>query len=241
MATKGSVYRRGTTWTAHLTWGTDERQKQAKKGGFRTKKEAEKALTELASEVQSGRFVPASKRAFGDYLTTWLASLAVAGRRETTIASYRRLVETHIRPQLGHIALSDLNALDLDELYSTMAAKGLKPRTIRFTHAVCRVALGDAQRKGVVALNVAAQASPPKSSACRALRPRCAAEQLHTFLGQTSGHHHGALIRLAAMSGLRRGELCGLRWCDVDLGTGVLSVRQTITTVDHRPVLGDVK
>jgi integrase len=113
---------------------------------------------------------------------------------------------------------------------------------VRFAHSVCHKALADAERKGIVPVNVASKASPPKSSACRA--PEAATwtpEQLRVFLDRTSDHHHGALIRLAAMSGLRRGELCGLRWSDVDLDGRTLAVRQTITTVDHRPVLGDVK
>jgi integrase len=123
-----------------------------------------------------------------------------------------------------------------------MVGRGLKPRTVRFAHSICHKALADAERKGIVAINVAAKASPPKSSACRA--PEAATwtpAELRTFLDQTRDHHHGALIRLAAMTGLRRGELCGLRWTDVDLDGPTLAVRQTITTVDHKPVLGDVK
>ncbi len=238
----GSLYRRNGRWTAHLSWQKGGKQHQTKRGGFRTRKEAEVALVDLAAQVQGGRFVPAGRRTFGDYLTGWLDGLAVAGRRETTIASYRRLVKTHISPALGDILLVDLTAVDLDQLYSIMTAAGLKARTVRFAHSVCHKALADAERKGVVPVNVASKASPPKSSACRA--PEAGTwtpEQLRTFLDQTAEHHHGALIRLAGMTGLRRGELCGLRWEDVDLDGLRLSVRQTITTVDHRPVLGDVK
>jgi integrase len=241
MASKGSVYRRGSTWTAHLTWGTGERQRQTKKGGFRTKKEAEAALIDLAKLVSDGH-VPAGKRTFGEYLTGWLDALPVAGLRATTIDSYRRQVESYIRPELGDVPLRDLTAVDLDGLYASMIGKGLKPRTVRFAHSICHKALADAERKKVIPFNVAAQSSPPKSSACRA--PEAATwtpEQLRSFLAQTKGHHHGALIRVAAMTGLRRGELCGLRWSDVDLDGRTLAVRQTITTVNHRPVTGDVK
>jgi integrase len=239
---KGSVYRRGTTWTAHLSWQQAGEQRQTKKGGYRKKGEAEAALVELAKAVNDGRHVPVGRRTFGEYLEGWLDSLAVAGRRETTIGSYRRKVDSYVRPALGHIKLRDLTAVDIDGLYSALTERGLSPRTVRFTHSIIHKALADAERKGVVAVNVASKASPPKSSACRA--PETATwtpGELRSFLELTKDHHHGALIRLGAMTGLRRGELCGLRWSDMDLDGLSLSVRQTITTESNRPVLGDVK
>jgi integrase len=238
MAGKGSVYRRGRTWTAHLSWG----KHQTKKGGFRTKAEAQTALTEMAAAVQDRRFVPAGKRTFGRYLDDWLDSLTTAGRRETTIASYRRLARTHIQPALGEIGLGDLAATDLDRLYADMTTQGLTLRTVRFAHSVIHKALADARQKGLVLINVATQASPPKTSATRAPEATVwTPEQLRAFLDQTSGHQLGALIRLAAMTGMRRGEICGLRWCDVDLDAATVTVQQTITTIEHRVVAGDVK
>jgi integrase len=239
---RGSVYRRGKTWTAHLSWQQAGQQRQTKKGGYRTKGEAESGLDELSEQVRKGGHVPTGRRSFGQYLDSWLDSLVVAGRRPSTIDSYRRQVEAYIRPALGGIGLKDLSALDIDGLYASMTERGLSPRTIRFTHSILRKSLADAERKGIVTINVATKSSPPSSSAARA--PEAATwtpEQLRQFLAQTKEHHHGALIRLAAMTGLRRGELCGLRWSDTDLERASLSVVQTITTVDHKPVLGDVK
>jgi integrase len=85
-------------------------------------------------------------------------------------------------------------------------------------------------------------ASPPKTSATRAPETEVwTPEQLRTFLEQTGDHHLGPLIRVAAMTGLRRGELCGLRWTDVDLDAAALTVQQTIVTVENKPVVDDVK
>ena len=122
-----------------------------------------------------------------------------------------------------------------------MAGK-VKLRTVRHCHSALRRALPDATDKGVLPSNLAVQASPPKTSATRA--PETAVwepEQLAVFLAQTTGHHLGALIRVAAMTGLRRGELCGLRWSDVDLDGCSLSVRQTIVTEAGIPAVSDVK
>ena len=138
---KGSVYRRGITWTAHVSWQQAGRQRQAKKGGYRTRKEAEQQLTELTGAVQGGRYVPVGRRTVADYLEGWLASLPTTGRKPTTITAYRWLVRSHAIPELGDIPLVDLTAVDLDRLYSVMAAKGLKLRTVRHCHSAMHQAL----------------------------------------------------------------------------------------------------
>jgi integrase len=236
------AYKRGKTWTAHCSWTAGGRPQQHKKGGFKYKKDAQEYESEYMRRVREGAWVPVTKRTTGSYLTTWLDTLSITGHRETTIHSYRRLVETHIRPAIGDIPLLDLSTADVDSLYVAMAAKGLKARTIRFAHSVLRKALADAEHKRVVTINVAAKASPPRSSATRAPEaPTWTPGELRRFLELTADHHHGALVRVAAMTGLRRGELCGLRWSDVDLDAGLLSVRQTITMAGRRVVTGDVK
>jgi integrase len=241
MASKGSVYKRGKTWTAHLTWGAGERQRQIKKGGYRTRKEAQDGLVDLAKQVQDGRYVPIGRRTVADYLTAWLKSLPITGRRDTTINGYRWLVNSHIIPQLGDIPLRELTAVDIDELYSVMATK-VKLRTVRHCHSALRRALQDAVDKGALPSNPASQASPPKVSATRAPETEVwTPEQLAEFFQQTKDHHLGALIRVAGMTGLRRGELCGLRWSDVDLDASSLTVAQALVTVAGAPVVTDVK
>jgi integrase len=239
--TKGSVYRRNGTWTVHLSWQRGGRQQQVKKGGFATKGEANDALVDLAKQIQDGRYVPIGRRTVAEYLTGWLDTLPVSGRRPTTITAYRWLVTKWIIPELGDIPLRDLTAVDIDRLYGVMAAN-VSLRTVRHCHSVLRRALQDAADKGALPSNPAASASPPKTSATRAPeKPVWSPEELSTFLDQTRDHHLGALIRVATMTGLRRGELCGLRWSDVDLDAGTLKVQQTIVTVAGVPVVDDVK
>jgi integrase len=114
--------------------------------------------------------------------------------------------------------------------------------TVRYVHAVLSKALADAERKGLVTRNVARLASPPKRSATRAAEMTAwTPAELAAFLDRTTDHYYGPLVRVAAMTGLRRGELCGLRWSDVDLDGSVLVVRQTVQLVAGRIVIGDVK
>lgn len=119
---------------------------------------------------------------------------------------------------------------------------GLSLRTLRYVHAILSKALGDAERKGLVARNVARLSSPPKSSATRAPEQTTwTPDELRSFLRMVEGHRYGPLMRVAAMTGLRRSELCGMRWADVDLDAAVATVRQSVQLVGGRIVVGEVK
>ncbi len=119
---------------------------------------------------------------------------------------------------------------------------GLSPASVRKVHVVVGKALSDAERKGIKSRNVARLATPPSVSSARAPEMKCwSPDELRTFLTSIDSHRLRPIVRLAVMSGLRRGELCGLRWSDVDLAQGTVTVRQAITVVDGKPVLGDVK
>lgn len=225
------------------------RRRQIRRRGFRTKAEANDALTDLLGELRSGSFVEPRKVTVGSYLRVWLDGLTTAGRRPSTISSYRRTLESYVLGRdLADVPLQTLTAVELDGLYSALATSGkrdgsaLSLRTVRYVHSIIGKALADAERKGLVNRNVARLASPPATSATRA--PEMTAwtpGELRSFLASVEDHHHGVLFRVAAMTGLRRAEVCGLRWADVDLEAGVLRVRQTITTVDHVPTVGEPK
>ena len=98
------------------------------------------------------------------------------------------------------------------------------------------------ERKGITSRNVAVLATPPSVSSARAPEMRFwTPEEVRAFLGCIGRHRLHPVVRLAAMSGLRRGELCGLRWSDVDLANATATVRQAVTMVSGRPIVGDVK
>ena len=122
------------------------------------------------------------------------------------------------------------------------SGRRLSPASVRKVHVVVGKALSDAERKGITSRNVARLATPPSVSAARAPEMRCwSPDELRTFLAMIDSHRLRSIVRLAAMSGLRRGDLCGLCWNAVDLAQGTVAVRQAIIVVDGKPVLGDVK
>ncbi|HEX2369872.1 MAG TPA: tyrosine-type recombinase/integrase [Acidimicrobiia bacterium] len=248
MSTQGSVYRRGKTWTWHLSWKEGGQQKQEKKGGFPTKPKAQAALAEKIESLRTGSYVPTSQLTVGGYLDTWLDSLAVTGHKPTTIAAYREKVRSYVRHSIGDLKLQEVTALHLDHLYEKLRTGGgkdgrpLAPATVRYVHAVLSKALGDAEREGLLKRNPARLASPPSFSSARSPEMKVwAPEELAAFLEQTADHHLSALFRLAALTGMRRGEICGLRWDAVDLDAATIQVTRTLTPVNGVPVWGEPK
>ena len=174
---RGSVRKRGTTWTWYLfelAPVTGKRQ-QRSKGGFRTKRECQEALNEALARLREGTFVPPSQRTLGSFLPDeWLPAVRPPSVRPSTWLSYRMNAETHIVPALGHLPLQRLTPAQLTAFYRSLLdhgrrdSGGLAPKTVRNIHGELHTALKDAMRWGYVARNIAASADLP-----RAWRPRC--------------------------------------------------------------------
>lgn len=244
MSTQGSIKKddSGAWFFVVDVPGPNGRRRQLKRRGFETRRAAQAALTTLRNQVATGTFVTPDRMTVLEYVEAWLGGLPASGRRPTTIAGYRHLMRHDVLPAIGGVELQKLNALHLDRLYAALLDRGLAMSTVRKVHVVLGKALSDAERKGFVNRNVARLATPPAMSASRPPEMKFwTPEQLRTFLASITQHTHYPLIRLAAMTGLRRGELAGLRWTDVDLVAGTLSVRQATTVVGGHPVTGDVK
>ena len=240
----GTVYRRkalsgASSWVAHATWQEGGKRRQAKRS-FRTKKEAQAALTELLAAHQSGTFVAPSRMPIRDFIEPWLAGLENQGRRPTTLLGYRKALESYLLPRLGNISLQELRASDLDSLYADLLRtggrrkQGLSMTTVHHLHAVVNKLLHDAERKGLVTRNVARLANAPSLTTARSKGPEMrvwSPDELTQFLASTEGNRNEALFRLLAMTGMRRGEVVALRWSDVDLAGRRLTVNQAASVI----------
>lgn len=250
----GTVYRRETTsgassWVAHATWQEGGKRRQSKRS-FRTKKEAQAALTELLAAHQSGTFVAPSRMPIREFVEPWLAGLENQGRRPTTLRGYRSAIDNYLLPRLGTVALQELRASDLDAMYADLLRRGgrneqgLSMTTVHHLHAVVNKMLHDAERKGLVTRNVARLANPPSLTTARSKGPEMrvwSPEELATFLASIEGNRNEALFRLLAMTGMRRGEVVALRWVDVDLAHRRLTVNQSATVVGGDEVVSTPK
>jgi integrase len=198
---------------------------EGRPGGGVRKARAE--LAKLRSSVARGQ-VPTGSETMGELLGRWLAHCESKGLSPTTMRKYRSIAETVVRPELGKVRLSKLTAGHLDRLYTKLAAKGNKATTIRRAHALIGAALHSAERWDLVERNVARRAAPPPVRPAQITAPSPAEVQAILRAADELDPGLTTLLLLAALTGARRGELCALRWSDLDAGAGTLSIARSV-------------
>ena len=167
-----------------------------------------------------------------EFLDEWLDAIRTT-LRSGTLRSYRTNVNTHVKPRVGDMRLRSLGPSHLNRMYAELlehgranGAGGLSPRTVRYTHAIVHRALRDAVRWGRLSRNPSDMADPPKPNS-----PEMrvwTVDELRRFLKASESDRVSAAWLLLATTGLRRGELLGLRWEDVDLVSGRAAVVQAL-------------
>jgi len=230
---RGSTRKRSSTWTAY--WDAQEydpetgksERRQRSKGGFATQREAQAHLDKVVPEVKAGTYVEPSKVPFGAFLVgEWLPTLN--GRvRPLTVDRYSKIAKLYVvERDIGAVPLCNLSGAHLTALCAELREDGLSVGTRRLTHNVLRRALNDAVRWGKIARNPAAAADPPALPRSRA--QSWSARELRAFLEHVEDDRVFALWRLAATTGMRRGELLGLLWRHLDLDAARLEVAQQL-------------
>jgi integrase len=250
---RGYVAKKGNRWYAVIYDGvnpaTGKEQRRWVPAGTR-RGDAEKLVTELVKRRNEGETVVTDKVTLRDYLVERWLPVQRTRLRASTYDSYRRNIELHVIPALGRRPLDKLKVEDLDLLYARLLMNGhkgdkgggLSPKTVRYIHLIIHKALADAHRKGAVVRNVAALADAPKVGARkRGDLKAWDAGQLRAFLEAIGSKRLYPAFHLAAHTGMRRGEVLGLRWCDIDFEAGRLSVRQALVSVAYDTSISDVK
>lgn len=213
--------------------------------GYRTKKEAESGLSTILSDLAGGSYVPPTRLTVADYMkSTWLPK-ARKDVAPNTANLYRVIVGAYIVPRIGAVELQKLRPAHLDKMYADLLAgggrrgKALSAKSVRNVHTTMHRALRDAVRLGKINRNPAELATPGRAS--RREMQVWTAEQLRSFLDHVREDRLYAAWLTLATSGLRRGELLGLRWQDADLEAGRLSIRRSLVLVGGHPQVLDPK
>lgn len=192
----------------------------------RTQAEARERLKKLRQDLEKGIGVkPGQPRTLAAYVEPWLSALRPRVRPSTWIA-HERYVRLYVLPVLGDVPLARLVPTSVERMTAAMIARGLSPTTARGARTTLRMILRDAERDGIVARNVAALARPPRIER-HELRVLTAAETRRLLEG-TVDDDFGPLFTLAATTGLRLGEVLGLRWSDVDVVGSLLTVTRSL-------------
>lgn len=205
-----------------------------------TKRQAERELVRLIAEADTGR--DTGTRATVSVLLDQWWEHKVGRLSPTTAREYKRLLDKRIRPDLGKRRIDSLTAADLDTYYLRLHRNdGLSPSSIRQVHAVLSGALGQAVKWRWVAFNPARDATLPAARRGEIDPPSPAKVRVLLRLAEEHSMEFGMLVRLGALIGTRRGELCGLRWEDIDLGAASLVVRTGVVDVGGHIIEKDTK
>jgi len=257
---KDGIKRRGSTWTyvVRVRDPQNGRMKDAWVGGFATEQEAKVARNAARAAADQGTAVAATRITVRDYLEDWLEASA-SRVRPTTLVSYSLHVHRYIVPAIGAGRLQQLTPAMIDKMNAALLksgrmprrepvegekpapAQGLSPATVRRCGATLHKALGDAVRKKLIPYNPADAVDLPRVKAGGADGagdlPVWTRLQLDKFLTHVAGERLFPMWRLAAWTGMRRGEVAGITWRDVDTDAGTITVRRArvnVTSADVR-------
>jgi integrase len=225
---EGSITKRkGGGWCAQYTVYTAKGRKRKTLYG-KTRQEVATKLAKALSDQQGGLSFDAKNLLLGQYMSLWLADSVKDTVRLTTYQGYERIVRLHIKPTLGRVKLQNLAPTHLRGLYRERLEAGLAPRMVQLIHTTLHKALKEAAADGLVPRNVAGlvRAPRPAGQETNPLTP----EQARALLKTASSERLAALYVLAVTTGMRQGELLGLKWEDIDLNAGTLRVRRTLST-----------
>jgi integrase len=231
---------RTKTWSVKYYEPTpDGRRKQRWKGGFTTKRDALAFEVSVKDQINKHTYTRPTKVLLGKFLTDEFLPGVKVSRRLTTYESYEMICRVHIVPKLGGWEVAALTPGAVDALYAALLDKGLSPKSVRNIAGVLHKALTVARKRGLVAKNVADDATAPGGSSPE-MQYWTPAEML-AFLAATRDDRMAAVYRLALATGFRRGELLGLKWSSVDLDVGTVAVKETRTRVRRGVVTGPPK
>jgi len=197
------------------------------------KADAQKRLAELLVSIEKGSYIKPRRITVGEWLQDWLSSYVEIHCSPRTKDSYEAEIHRHILPNLGQIPLSQVQPQHIQNYYAqtltsgrTDGKGGLSPRTVEYHHRILSEALSHAVKMGLIVRNVADAVEPPHPE--RKRMRTLAVEDVPKFLKSARETPYYALFCTALFTGMRLGELLGLRWCDVALDLASLSVVQAL-------------
>src|SRR5690554_6615058 len=251
---EGTIYRQPNgRWRAMVTIGTDPHTNKPIRRSISgpTRQAVAAKMNEIINQVNAGTYVIEDKMTLGQWLDIWLETYSRPAVRATTYDSYNYLIRNHIKPCLGHILLRRLQPFHIQEFYNKKLAEKrlprtmpkdpkkaeelrekaptLSPSTVKHMHVVLKQALTQAMKERRLTVNPVLAIKAPKLKKKEAVFLN--GEEIGEFLDRATGSRWFSFFLCAAGTGARLGELTALRWNDVDLEGGFITIRQAIHRV----------
>ena len=232
----GSIRQKGPDrWQVRVSLGRDAatgRYQYLAREVRGTKRDAQKFAAKLVAEVERGLHRHSEHYSVAELLERWMEHIEGLGRAPTTLARYRSAIRHDIVPRIGEFRIDRIQPSDIDRFYTGLAKTGLKPVSIRKCHTILSAAFNQALKWDWIDRSPVQRASPPSIGHQEVIPPR--PDELARMLAECerTNPELGSIIYVAVTTGCRRGELCGLRWSDVDFDGGTLTVARSISDAD---------
>lgn len=208
---------------------------------FDNKKDATRALKQFESDKANDDVVKPAQDSLGEWMLYWMENICKPRVRETTFYGYRNIIENHLVPGLGNIKLQKLTASDIRNYQNEKLSgeKRLSPNTVRKHHELLNMILGDAVleeklRKNPLQIVTNAKKVPVEHSIY-------SVEELQQLFKMIKGNRLEIAVKLAGYYGLRREEICGLKWDAIDFEKGIFTIRQAMTMAGSRVLIDETK
>jgi len=191
-----------------------------------TARQAVRRIREIQHQLDSGAFIKPNRLTLKEYLEKWLADYVSTRLSPRSLERYSGIVHNYLIPEMGRLTLAQLKPEHIQAHYGAMLKKGLTPQSVRYHHAVIHKALQTAVKWELTKRNVADAVEPPKK--VRTEMQYWTLEEVNRFLDSVQGSEYYGVFHTALFTGMRRGELLGLKWSDVDLIASEITVKRSL-------------
>ncbi len=239
---KGSIVKRGNKYSFIIDIGRDpvtKKRRQKRVSGFTSEKKANKAMIDMISELNKGGYVDPSTDTLSDYLDDWLKH-KLKRVAYSTYTHYKSYINNHIKPAIGNIKVFELTASHVENFYDSLLEQGkLSERSIHHIHRILSNALEKGARIGDVQKNVAKVVEP--ATVRKKEMTYWSMDMLQKFLDLTREEHNYIAWYIAAFTGMRQGEILGLKWDCVDFDNKMIYVRRALKRDNGKCIIADLK
>ncbi|MBK8903068.1 MAG: site-specific integrase [Anaerolineaceae bacterium] len=234
---EGSVFwdKSKERWCAEITLPDGKRKRKR----HQSRKVVQEWLLEQRSQIKKGIVVKDTNEAVRDYMARFLEEVVAHTVKPATYTSYSFWIKTHIVPSIGHLKLKNLQPHHLQHLYSQKLDEGLSKRSVQYMHAIIRRALNQAVKQGILIRNPTNAVTAPKPQ--KKTFATLTVDQVRQFLKEVEGHRWYPIYVIAVMMGLRKGEILGLRWQDINFDNNTISVENVVLEINGKIHLGSPK
>ena len=236
---EGSIYKvAGRGWVGMITMGTKRKSVSGK-----TQREVQDKIDLIKANAKKGIISAPERLTVGQYLTSWLRDTIAPRDTPNTYSYYEKMCRLHIIPMLGHIRLGKLTPSEVKTLLNERRETGLSANTLLGIHSTLKAALSEAMRMELLNRNVAKlvrTSDGKKAEEEKRSFPILTPEQGARLLFTLEDHPWRSFFVVSLMTGIRRAEVCALRWRNIDIEQGIMRIRHTVVKVPHKGTRLDI-